>query len=202
MTAITSETKNKTLIQLLRVVLLLALVLYIVFRIMYFLGFFMEEINCGAEKVVSKETKEFLISDNGYQFDNANGRTDEKQFEGKYSVKLTPDNAFGMSITFDVPKGGEEFEASVWCFENVTSTDTSGWAFIVATVGKDFWKGEINVSERKNGWAKLKLKIIVPAANYNDPVVIYCWNSTQNAVYFDNMTIKRKNYWKFFKQAN
>ena len=191
--------KNKTLIQTVRVALLFMLILYIVFRIMYFLGFFIEEINCGAEQTITKENKECLVSDNGYGLDNASGRTDEKAMEGRYSVKLTPENAFGMSFTFDIPKGGEEYEASVWCFENFTSTDTSSYPFLVAAVGSQFWKGVTNVSEKKDGWGKLHFKFTVPPATYKDPVVIYCWNSKKNVVFFDNMKIKRKNYWKFFK---
>lgn len=166
---------------------------------MLFLGLFMEEINCSAEKTISKENKECLVSDNGYEFDNANGRTDEKALESKYSIKLTPDNQYGMSMTLAVPKGGEEYEASVWCFENAISADSSGWPYLVVSVGNQFWKGVTNFSEKKNSWGKLHFKVIVPHGIYKDPLVIYCWNSTKNIVYFDNMTIKRENYLKFFK---
>lgn len=180
--------------------LLIALLIYIVFRILGAMNFFVEEINCGAEKVVEKDKKEYF-SANGYRFDNAIGRSNEKSFEGIYSVKLTPDNEFGMSITLGTPKPKEEYEASVWFFENKTSLDTMGWPFLVASVGKEFWKGTIDIVERKNEWSKLHLKIIIPEEEYNqDPLVIYCWNNTKNDVYFDNMTIKRKNYWKFFRQ--
>ncbi len=202
MIKLNSVSANKTIIPFVRVLLLLMLIAYIVFRILYFLGFFMEDINCSAEKVVVKENKECLISDNGYRFDNSIGRTDEKAFEGKYSVKLIPESQYGMPITFDVPKGGEEFEASVWCFEQVTSADSAGWPYLVASVGLQFWKGANDVSDRKDGWTKLHFKFTIPPANYTAPVVFYCWNNTKNAVFFDNLTIRRKNIWKFFKQGN
>ena len=35
--------------------------------------------------------------------------------------------------------------------------------------------------------------------NYHDPLMIFCWNKTKNEVYFDNMSIKQDNYWKFFR---
>ena len=200
MVKINAVFQNKTLNQFVRVALLLVLISYIIFRVMNFLGFFIEDINCSAEKTVIREDKEYLVSDNGYRFDNSFGRTDEKAFEGKYSVKLTPEFQFGMSITFDTPKGGEEYEASVWCYENVTSADTAGWPFLVATVGSQFWKGTIDVTEKKDGWGKLHFKFTIPPADYKDPVVIYCWNSSKNTVYFDKINIKRKNYWKYFKQ--
>ncbi len=200
MNKITSGFKNKTLVQFVRVALLIALIVYIICRILYFLGFFIEEINCTAEQTITRNNKEYLVSDNGYRFDNANGRTNEKAMEGTYSVKLTPDNQFGMSMTFDIPKGGEEYEASVWCYEMVTSADTTGWPFLVVSVGNQFWKGVVEFSEKKDGWGKLHLKFTIPPARYKDPVVIYCWNSSKNVVYFDNMMIKRKNYWKFFRQ--
>lgn len=185
--------------QFLRICLLLLLFGFIIFRILDYTGFFIDEINCGAETIVTKDQKECYEA-NGYRFDNADGRSTEKAFEGNYSVKLSPQNQYGMEIKLPIPKRKEEYEASVWFYEQKVSADTSGWAFLVAAIGNNvFWKGQIEVSERKNGWGKLNLKFTIPDGIYTDPLVIYCWNNTKNDVYFDNMSIKLKNYCKIFK---
>ena len=191
---------NKELNNFVRITLLLAIAGYLLFKILDSYGFFIEQITCDAEEVVKKNDKEFLASNVGYLFDKTKGRTNERAFEGNYSIKLTPTNQYGMSITFDTPKDNEEIEASVWYNMHKISPDTSGYAFIVVSVGKNFWKGGYEAIEKKNGWGKLSLKVTIPKANYHDPIVVYCWNSTKNDVFFDNMTIKRNNYFKFFRQ--
>lgn len=192
-------TKTNIGFQFLRITLLIAVLVYIIFRTMGFLGFFVEEISCTAEQTILRDKKELMITDKGYRMDNANGRTNERAFEGNYSIKLAPDNQYGMFISFDIPKVNDEYEASVWCYENPADADTTHWRFIVASVGKSFWKGSTEIVEKRNGWGKLQIKFTIPQGVYSDPLVFYCWNNTKNNVYFDNLTIKRKNYWKFFR---
>ena len=192
--------KSKEFIQFIRMAFLLTLICYLIFRVTDSLGFFIEEIKCGAEQVVKKDSTERLVSSGGYLFDNINGRTNEKSFEGSWSIKLTPENGFGMAIKLDIPPDKEEMEATVWRFIDKVSADTSKYAFIVASIGNTFWKGSCVGEETKNGWEKLHIRFTVPKGNYHEPLSFYCWNNTKNIVYFDNMTIKRKNYWKFFKQ--
>jgi hypothetical protein len=191
--------KNKDVKDLVRVGLLIMLCIYIVIRIMSSTGMFMEELRCGAETVAIVDGKEYFEA-NGYRFDNAAGRTNEQAFEGQYSVKLTPEREFGFSITLGTPKRKELYEGSVWFHEDKISADTTGWPFIVVTIGKHFWQGTIDVVQKKNGWNKLEFNIVVPDSAYTDPLVVYCWNNTKNNVYFDNMTIKRKNIKKFFRR--
>ena len=191
--------KNKDANQFARLCLLFVLLLYIFFQAFNFMGLFAEEINCGAEDIIIKDQKAYYTA-NGYRFDNADCRSDEKAFEGIYSVKLTPEQPFGMSITMGTPKAKDVLEASVWFCENKVSEDAIDKPFLVATIGKNvFWKGTDEVLERKNGWAKLNLKIVIPEGVYHDPLMIFCWNKTKNEVYFDNMSIKQDNYWKFFR---
>ena len=191
--------RSNEFIQFIRITLLLTLVVYLIFHVLNSLGFFVEEIKCGAEKVAKKDSTECLVSSGGYLFDNINGRTNEKAQEGSWSIKLTPDNGFGMAIKLDVPSENNEMEATVWRYINKISADTTKYAFIVASIGTTFWKGSCVGEETKNGWEKLSIRFSVPKGTYHDPLTIYCWNNTKNIVYFDNMTIKRKNYWKFFR---
>ena len=162
MTTGTSIFKNKAFLQLVRVLLLLVFSVYLIFRVLYSFNFFMEEISCGAEQIIKKGDKEYLVSNVGYRYDSSIGRTDERAFEGKYSVKLTTVNPYGMSITFDEPRDDEEMEASVWCYMNKISADTTGYAFIVAKVDNSYWNGSYDVRERKNGWGKLSIKFTIP----------------------------------------
>jgi hypothetical protein len=186
--------------QFIRMSLLIGIFCYFLIRIFYSIGLFKEEIKCGVEKTVIRKGIEYFEA-NGYRFDNAYNRSNETAFEGEYAVKLTPENQYGFSITLGTPKPGDEYEASVWVRENKTSADTSGWPCLVASVGSLFWKGTTDFEELKNGWGKLHLKTIIPEGKYKkEPLVIYCWNTTKNVVFFDDMSIKRSNYWRFFKQ--
>lgn len=191
--------KNKEIIEFWRLLLLFMLFIYILIPVLNAAGVFTEELGSGAETTVLKDNKEYFDA-NGYRFDNADRRSKEKAFEGSYSVKLSPEDQYGFSITLGTPKAKEEYEGSVWFYEEKISADTSGWPFLVAAAGKQFWKGATEVVQTKKGWEKLEFKITIPDGVYTDPLVIYCWNNTKNVVYFDNMTIKRQNYWKFFRQ--
>lgn len=178
MNKIKAMANNRQLFHFLRMTLLLVLLIYIAFRVLLSLNFFVEEIHCGAENVIVKDSAEYLLTDAGYRYDNAAGRTNEKSFEGNYSVKLTGSSQFGMSITFDIPTEVENVEASVWCYENKPATDDSKTSFLVASIGSEFWKGTNEPSETKNGWKKFNIKFTIPNGNYQKPLVIYCWNNS------------------------
>jgi len=190
--------KNSSFRQFLRVALLIIILFFIVFKIMSSLNLFTEELTCNAEEVVMNANKEYLLAKN-FGIVNESGRTNEMAYEGKYSVKLSPDNQFGMSFTLDVPKAQEEYEADVWCHMEKISSDSAGYGFLVASIGTVFWKGANEPIEKKNGWGRLHLKFSIPDGIYKEPLVIYCWNSSKNVYYFDNISIKRNNVWKYFK---
>lgn len=181
-----------------RIILLTGISIYILCRILYSIGFFKEQIRCGAEKIVIRKEKHYYGAD-GYRFDNANYRSSDMAYEGSFSVKLTPENQYGFSITLGTPKTGSEYLASVWVHENKISADTNGYPFLVASIGTQFWQGATEAIETNKVWYKLQLNITVPDGSYEEPLVIYCWNNTKNEVYFDNMIIERNNYFKFFK---
>lgn len=196
--AFSQHIKNKEIKQFVRITLLLVLFIYILFRILDFLSFFKETIICDVEKTIIKADNEYFEA-NGYAFKDAFNRSTEKALSGTHSVKLSPENQYGMSISLEVPKPNEEYEASVWCYVQQNIKDSTGLTTLVASSGNKFWKGAFEFIEMKDGWGKLYLKFTMPNEKYTDPLVIYCWNNTKNVAYFDNMTIVRKNYWKYFK---
>lgn len=189
--------KDSSLIYLIRIIFVLLIVVYILFRILDTFDLFIETIDCGAEQVETNEKNSFYVA-NGNAFDNAYYQSTEKIFEGKYSIKLDPTTPFGFSITFDVPLSGDKFEASVWAYSDSVGRD-NGFFSLVATSGDKFWICSTDVLEEKNGWKKLSINFVMPDKIYNDPIVFYCWNNSKGVVYFDNLQIKKKNYWKYFK---
>lgn len=191
--------KNKALFDFLRITLLIFIGLYIIFSIANFLDIFIENITCGAELFETKnDGGTCFVSNEGYHYDNANRLTTEKSFSGNYSVKLTETDQFGFSITLDIPKPNETYEMSVWLC-NTFNKDSSGFATIVASSGQELWQGAFNVIDEKLGWKKISTKFIVSDKHYTQPLVIYCWNNTKNDVFFDDMTITRKNWKVIFK---
>jgi len=187
--------KNKTLFDFLRITFLILIGIYIIFSIANFLDIFIENITCGAELLEAKNDGETcFVSNEGYHYDNANLLTTEKVFSGNHSVKLTETDQFGFSITLDIPKPNETYEMSVWLY-NTFNKDSSGFATLVASSGEELWQGAFNITDEKLGWQKISMKFSVPNKQYDHPLIIYCWNNSKNDVFFDDMTIARKN-WK------
>lgn len=190
--------KSRNEYEFIRICILIFLVTYIVFQVLDSADMFIEKIDCGAETLIEQGGKQYFEA-GSYRFDNALGRSDEKAFEGKYSVKRTSEEPYGFSITMGTPEGKDELEASVWCFENKNIAHVTEGPTLIASSGEKFWKGTAEAVENKDGWSKLDLKISIPDGHYDAPLVIYCWNNTKNVVYFDNMMIKRRNFLKLFK---
>ncbi len=195
---IASTLKNEKVESALRMCLLGVLILYVLIRMLSTFNVFKEVITCGAEDTTIKDDKEYFEA-GGYLFDNANNRTTEMVFEGKSAIKLIPESQYGFTISLGKPGAGKKYEASVWVHEDKISSDTSGSPMLVSSIGDKFWQAATDVVDTKGPWVKLHLKITIPNETYNEPLVIYCWNSTHNSVYFDNITIERNNYWKFFR---
>lgn len=176
---------------------MLFIAVYILFRILDTFDLFIETIDCGAEQIETGKKNSYYIA-NGYAFDNAYYQSTEKVFEGNYAIKLDPTTPFGFSITFDVPLSGEKFEATVWAYADSLRKE-DGFFSLVATSGDKFWICSTDVLEQKNGWQKLSINFAIPDKIYTDPIVFYCWNNSKRVVFFDNLQIKKKNYWKYFK---
>lgn len=155
----------------------------------YLFGFFQ------ASKVVVKTDMEETIFAKGLpvfrtdHYDISGGQylTDEEAFSGKSSVLLTPENAFGPGFTIERLKGNEWIEVQIW---RKAKKGKSSDGQIVAQVLGGLWKACSEVVEEKDGWEKISCTVDPPFSNKGKALKIYCWNSGNSAIYFDDLEVK------------
>ncbi|MEI7943039.1 MAG: hypothetical protein WCH76_07775, partial [Candidatus Riflemargulisbacteria bacterium] len=80
---------------------------------------------CDAETLTDDKSK-FIASDNTL-LEFGNLQSSEKSHSGKYSIKLTKDNIWGMTFRLNDVKKGEKFKLNIWRY----SSEDKG--FIVAS---------------------------------------------------------------------
>jgi len=184
--------------QLVRMIILLIIGCFIVFKLMDYQDLFNEEYKFGMENTTINNNQACFVAENGYCADNAFFRTEEVAFEGKYAIKLDSNYRYGLSTSYKIPKTTDSIDAFVWIYSTKIQKDTVQNAFLVASIGDVFWKGSNIIEETKLGWHKLHFKFSVPEGNYNQPLTIYCWNNNNYEVFFDNLTVYCRNYRKYF----
>ena len=181
-----------------RMVLLMAILVFILFKFMYYSDLFVEQTKFGLEQIVSQNNKTVFIAENGYCSENGFFRTNEYAFEGSYAIKLDTINRYGLSTAFEIPKSQDSVDASVWIYSAKIQDGIAHEAYIVASIGDVFWKGSNIIVDSKMGWHKLNIKFSVPDTSYQKPLTIYCWNNNNYEVYFDNFIITKSNLRKYF----
>ncbi|GAB4294049.1 MAG: hypothetical protein Kow0068_18940 [Marinilabiliales bacterium] len=142
------------------------------------------KIYCDAEKTT--ENGLFYIDSTGnYLLKGGEYQSQEKSYSGKYSIKLSEKNTFGMRVNIDKIKTGDHFIISVWRFGNNNAS-------VVATAEdpKVIYKLQ-NIPAKKDryGWEKLTLDFVIPEKINTNRLKIYLWNNSDTIVYFDDLKI-------------
>ena len=108
---------------------------------------------------------------------------------GKHSLRLDAEDPYGFN--YSVPfKGNEDITVSVWRFANNMNTEPG---ILVASGPCGFWKaGKEIVETLDNGWEKIQFTFSPPKKCKGKELSIYCWNSSQHPIYFDDLDIEIK----------
>lgn len=113
---------------------------------------------------------------------NTNQITDHV-FEGKYAIQLDSIERYGFVFPIFNPSVGELFQVSVWKFD-----DDNGGVLYCSVEGKNNRLIKSRECERKNGWVKLSLNVIIESGVEK----INCFvSSGGKKVFFDEFQIKR-----------
>lgn len=143
-----------------------------------------------AEKIDSKQ-KSFLSVDGQTTATNVETRTGELKFAGKYSVKVTSQNPYAMTVEVSDVCIGEEY------FLSVKRKGSHGRIVASGLKSKDFYLSEQSVTKDSvSGWDSLSMNFIVTQQLRRNKLKIYLWYGNQDSSYFDNFRIIRKEGWK------
>ena len=155
-----------------------------------------EILTCGMEEIVSKGGA-IYFKDKPHNFPNGERQDSSKSHSGRFSIKFLASDKYGLEYRIDSLEGGESLNIVVWRYRMDHSAAPPE---IVATTGKDFWKGTNLPREvESSGWERLRLECVVPDSVKGQDLKIYLWNPGNSVVYFDDMeiTIRRRGWFNF-----
>ena len=141
---------------------------------------------CDAETI--SQGNKYFIASNNFLLEFLHNQSNEKVHSGKYSLKLTKDNMYGMNFKLNNVKKGDNFRISVWRF----ATDSSGVIVATAKSSNEFYiSGNNIIKSEKNGWQLIELKFSIPKFLTDNFLGIYLWNNSNKDIYFDDLEVIR-----------
>lgn len=141
---------------------------------------------CNAEQVAKKDRIDFFYQDGNY-FSNGGLQSQDFAFEGKSSLKLSGENAFGFAMDYEYLVGNEEVTTWVWRY---AEGDWKSDGRIVISIDGKLWKAATEVLEtRESGWEKIQISFPIPNNCKNEILHIYCWNPGKRPIYFDDFHV-------------
>ncbi|MFA9392344.1 MAG: ArnT family glycosyltransferase [Prolixibacteraceae bacterium] len=147
-----------------------------------------QQLRCDAEKTVN-EHQNFAGLPETTWFGGGTTQNDEEAFSGAYSAKLNAASPYGFTLKLKDVKAGESFKISVW---KKSSKKDTGALIVSANDAKLFYNGKANVVEsRETGWEKLEKEFFIDQYLPNSELIIYAYNPSDEAVYFDDFELIR-----------
>ncbi len=124
----------------------------------------------------------------GARFSGGEMQSDQIARSGKYSLKLTEEHPYGFGYEVEHLRGNEHFSISAWRHGRGQGAEPGR---IVASVDGYFWqatKAAVEVDD--NGWEKITFEFSPPISCKNKLLKIFCWNSGDWPIYFDDLEIR------------
>lgn len=143
-------------------------------------------------EVLSKNSKFFLANnDSSYKFKGGAHQTTLKSRSGSHSVYSTPKNAFTLSISFPNIYRDSYVDVSIW------KKGREAHLVCILEGTKQYFTTDKTVETDDNGWEKLNLKFHVPPVDDYYKLKFYLWNSGQDTVFYDDISLNISKYQKF-----
>ncbi|MEM6804063.1 MAG: hypothetical protein AAF696_21845 [Bacteroidota bacterium] len=143
---------------------------------------------CDVENIESRGKERFFTS----TYDLLGGVHQSNAFarSGAYSLELFKEKQYGLQWSLDQLEGSEYVEIEVWR-KNLRNGFKDG--LLVAEVQGILWEAAKEIETDEAGeWVKLGLSLTLDCRSEKKVLKIYCWNSSENKVYFDDLSIKVK----------
>jgi uncharacterized membrane protein len=145
---------------------------------------------CDAE-TRSYDQKYFTSSNNKVLFECGVLQSNEKAHSGNYSIKLTEENPYGMTIVLQNVFKSNKIEISVWRY----APDGNGLIIASARNPAIYYNAEIEeMQSDQRGWKLYRKTIDVTKNLPNNELLIYLWNQGNTPVFFDDLKIVRKSF--------
>ncbi len=140
------------------------------------------KVSCDAEEL--SENEEYFMGGKS-MFGNADTRSDEKAHSGKYAVKLTKENPYGMTYTDKYSHADAYYDISVWRYGK------QGALVLSDEEGKIYVLSDVADSVSKDGWERIRLKTFIPPTFEKGKIKIYVWTAEEDHAFFDDLRIER-----------
>jgi 4-amino-4-deoxy-L-arabinose transferase-like glycosyltransferase len=128
----------------------------------------------------------FFIASSGLQVATNKSQTTEKTYSGKYAIKLTNANQYGLTIRIPSIVKGNHVSISV----KRSSTNGKGVLVASSNNGENFYHSNFTTNKTlKNDWKLLETQFTVPFTFRDSTLAVYLWNEAHGDVYFDDLKI-------------
>ena len=146
-----------------------------------------DTIYCDMESVVEEGGTKYFLGSSGAKLRDGQNQSNTVSRSGKFSCVVIKGREFALTTEYEVG-GADEFVVSGWRFSPTNNGNIIGdgnWGYY----GTATPTGQKDI----NGWEEFQLKFRVPDHIRDGKLKIYVWNAKEDAVYFDDLSIKRIN---------
>lgn len=134
---------------------------------------------------VTPDGGSFYGTDTSVHFGSAYLRTAEQSRSGKYSIRLTPGEQYGLKCTLPLVTADEYFDLRVW-----KKGPKDAGVLVADILDNDFYQASRDVVEAdSSGWELIRLEFFIPPTIREAEMVIYVWNPDTVTVWFDDLHI-------------
>jgi hypothetical protein len=146
-----------------------------------------DSVLCDAEKLTA-DSSYFITGKKNIYCGNGILRTEEQAHTGKYGLRLSPENPYGMTCIIRQVKGGDAFILTAWTY----GTD-DGFITASGPTSEIFYKSDKQLLHTdKNGWKQIQLKFTLPEKLNFNSLKIYLYNGGKSILYFDDFIIRKQ----------
>lgn len=146
-----------------------------------------QRILCDAE-TLDKDNAFFKGSPEQYKYGNVQTRSNERSYDGTYSVKLGKSNKYGFSTKIPIAGEGQIINVSVWRY--APGESSAGICLSAESPDDLYIFNPKTESGATGGWQKISTQITMPEKMYGKDLSVYVFNPAgEDDVYFDDFEI-------------
>lgn len=116
-------------------------------------------------------------------------RTDYDKFEGKFSICITKENPYGISVKLDNIHQYDFFKIRLMC-RRASQKDECCIALKSVNPNDGFSTSGGSFIEQINGWEKIQFTYRLNYEPTDGKIEMFVWNISKNPMYFDNLHIE------------